>query len=280
MLLILIAIIVIAIYIIYKIYYSDNYSEGKRENDWRNEVKNKIEYTLSDNTSYTMEEIPDIEKEERSGIYMIILEDIYGTGNGPFYYVGQAKDLRRRLMDHRRNIINEEEKSIYGKLKDFAFENEIFDYQEYVKIAILEFCEISELTEMELYYMEQYSSFKFGANSTRPTRRPDEIIREEGNLDLIASLKEAEVRRIYLSLEIEVAKLNKGSLSFRKSDTKEVVKFKKNDYAFANAEIDTLSGLTLDDDFDIVTYDEKIDIYRMPKDTLDALIKISNEQDD
>lgn len=180
-------------------------------------------------------------------------------------------------MEHRRNILNKSTSAMYGKLLDYANRNNIPDYINHLTFSVLELCPIDMLTERENYYINELESQLRGMNTVKSNRRGDDVIREEGNIELISTLKDSNISRIQLNIDITTAEINKGNIVFRKSSTKKATKFKKGDFAFSDKNLEN-SELFLDNEYDIILDNEKIDIYNIPKESLDALIEIGKKQ--
>lgn len=274
LLLIVVGLIALILFILSSNAFKDGWSSNKKQKN----IKSHIEFQLKDKNIYDINQVLDIEKVVRSGIYIIYIQNPKNE-NDMFYYIGQAKDLRSRLMEHRRNIINRNTSAFYGKLLDWVNERGIVDYLNLTRFSILELCDVSQLSERESAYIERYNALYNGGNTMKATRRPDDQLREEENISLIENLKEATIAKVYINVELTTAQIPKGGLAFRKSDSKSVVKFKKGDFAFTSGEIGDTNLLGIDDEYDIIYNQQKIDIHNIPKETLNALIEISKEQD-
>lgn len=72
-------------------------------------------------------------------------------------YIGQSVDITHRLGKYKRLNGNiSAQKKIYNSLIKYGIENHSFE--------VLEECNIEQLNEKEIYYIEKYDSFKNGLN--------------------------------------------------------------------------------------------------------------------
>lgn len=276
-LIVLIILLIIAGAIIYFLLKSNSFKDGWKDSKYRKDLNTKVEYELKGQTKYSIDQILEIEKTKKSGIYVIILRDPAKEYN-MIHYVGQAIDIRERLMSHRRAILNEKDSAFYGKVKIFALEHNIYNYMDQLEFAILELCEPNMLTERESHWINEFNSINKGGNTQVANRREDYEIRLDGNKKLLETLATAQIKRVFFSVDIYVAEISKGSNSFRKSTNSNVVKFKKNDFAFTDDKINSIVNLGIDEDADITNNEEKINIHNIPKETLEALLEISRKQ--
>lgn len=96
--------------------------------------------------------------EQISGIYCIT-NQINGK-----VYIGLSKDCYRRWNDHKDGARNhrrkeDEDKPLYKAMRKYGIENFTFE--------IIEQCDESLLKEREIYWIEQYDSYRTGYNATR-----------------------------------------------------------------------------------------------------------------
>jgi len=72
-----------------------------------------------------------------------------------FIYIGQSKDLRKRIRDYKSNC-KKGQRKLFNSFKENGFENHIFE--------IIEECKIDELNKRERYYQEFFKSIENGLN--------------------------------------------------------------------------------------------------------------------
>lgn len=86
-------------------------------------------------------------------------------------YIGQSKDIYRRLTQHFSTVNRDDEND---------WHNNFHDHPDSFSFEILEVCLASELDEKESYYIEKYDSFKNGFNKTpgnyKRTQKTTEVI--------------------------------------------------------------------------------------------------------
>ena len=132
------------------------------------EISNKKDLDNSDN---------------KSGIYAIYIDNFdytkmkYKECIIPIY-VGQSKDLYKRMMEHKRKLksifscsknefnenlrMKKESQYLYHKIRKCI--NETKNKQENIKFIVLEYCEEDKLIEREKYYIDLYKTESFGLN--------------------------------------------------------------------------------------------------------------------
>ncbi len=94
-----------------------------------------------------------------AGIYKIT--NIGDNHNQGKCYIGLSKDIERRKQQHfyrATTVKGKNTKKLYWAMEEYGFENFSFD--------ILEYCDVSELGEKEIYYIKLYNSFHKGYNSS------------------------------------------------------------------------------------------------------------------
>lgn len=102
---------------------------------------------MNDFTNYTNWEVADLPK--KSGIYCF-----ENKINGKLY-IGQAQNIRKRIQQH---ISSKDGLYFHNALRKYGYMN--------FNIYILEFADIDKLSELEIYYINKYNSFKEGYNLT------------------------------------------------------------------------------------------------------------------
>lgn len=86
---------------------------------------------------------------KKSGIYCF-----ENKINGKLY-IGQAQNIKERIRHH---IKSKDHLYIHKALRKYGVDN--FNFY------ILEFCSIDKLSELEIYYIQKYNTFKYGYNLT------------------------------------------------------------------------------------------------------------------
>lgn len=262
--------------IIYFIWYFNqnktNISIGQQVHKREQEIVKKVEYELKDNTIYSIDELKDIEKIKKIGIYIIYLGE-----RKDFVYVGKAIDLRERLLQHRRSFLNEVDKHPYSKFRNMG---DSPNWKQHLNFAIIKLCEEKDLTFWEQHFMKKFDALESGANTQKSNQRTKDVIQIEENTKLFNNLKDAIPTRIFLQIWLSYVEINKGGLKFRDIKDKKSINFKKGDYILLN-DRDILNdkiNMVLSDEGEILNENEKVDINIISKDTLNILQKYNEQQ--
>lgn len=117
-------------------------------------------------------------------------------------YIGQSKVLEKRQNKHLSSAFNpnsnEYNSLLHRGFRKYGYEN--FDYE------ILENCLVSELDEKEIYWIEQYNSYKNGYNLTKGGNSPTSKKIDEEMLNKITkTLEETERKHQDIANEFEVS---------------------------------------------------------------------------
>lgn len=102
---------------------------------------------MNDFSNYINWEVSELPK--KSGIYCF-----ENKINGKLY-IGQAQDIRKRIQHH---IASKDSLYFHNALRKYGYIN--------FNIYILEFANLDKLSELEIYYINKYNSFKDGYNLT------------------------------------------------------------------------------------------------------------------
>lgn len=91
------------------------------------------------------------------------------------YYIGQTSNLKKRLRDHRNNLIKNKHhnKHLQSSWNKYGEENFIF--------KIIKICEFEELNDLEVFYIQKFDAFNNGFNKTLGGDFvPNELINNSG----------------------------------------------------------------------------------------------------
>lgn len=124
-------------------------------------------------------------------------------------YVGQSVDIHRRWRQHREAAKNNEYAPLYLTMRKYGIEN--FDF------SILEECEIEELDNKEIQYIEQFNSYSQGYNQTRGgsqyshnVRLTDEDLERIIELLLNSNKTQREIAKQFEVGEDTISEINTG----------------------------------------------------------------------
>lgn len=95
---------------------------------------------------------------------MTKLIGIYAIKNitNNYYYIGSSKDIARRWKQHRKTLNNNTSNSIKLQRAWLVYKEEAFIFE------VLQFCEVSQLMDLERYYVDKYKSIELGYNINIP----------------------------------------------------------------------------------------------------------------
>ena len=91
------------------------------------------------------------------------------------FYIGQSVNIKKRWRDHLHNYSNPKSKNfdypLYKAFRKYGIENFRFE--------VVEECDIKDLNEKEIYYVQKFDSFYHGYNQTLGGNSSDSFVIKE-----------------------------------------------------------------------------------------------------
>ncbi len=130
-------------------------------------------------------------------------------------YIGQSFNIEKRYEEHKYNYRHLDNK-FYRALRKYGFDS--FDFE------ILELCEMQDLNEKEMFYINYYDSYSNGYNSTLGGYSGSlKVLREEDLKSLIQDLKETQLdyqtlkEKYKISVQA-ISMINQGKSNIRQNE--------------------------------------------------------------
>lgn len=116
-------------------------------------------------------------------------------------YIGQSRNIKRRIQKHKTTAFNKNNKSynnhLYRAIRAYGIENFIF--------CIIDECEISELDKRETYWINAYNSIETGYNECYPGEIKTENVLSIEDVSEIKSLLLHGERQSYIAEKFSVS---------------------------------------------------------------------------